>query len=73
MALRQQLGLIARWSQQSELQQQQVNQKLFDTTQQLSALSREHEVLKTKASSKVSILFFLVDKDVFPYELPFSS
>ena len=51
LALRQQLGLVARWSQQCESLQQQQRQKLLEFNQQITSLQRENDLLKV--STKV--------------------
>ncbi|XP_064119559.1 optineurin-like isoform X2 [Macrobrachium nipponense] len=46
LALRQQLALVVKWSQQNELHQQQHRQQINEVTQQLSRLQQENVTLK---------------------------
>lgn len=58
LALRQQLGLVIRWKQQSEAQLQEQRQQAAQGLQQLSSLQQENATLKAHlASVKVSISY----------------
>ncbi|KAK7076018.1 hypothetical protein SK128_020008 [Halocaridina rubra] len=53
LALRQQLGLVVKWSQQNEFQQQQHRQQITDLMQQISHLQQENVTFKaTLAGTK---------------------